>query len=132
MPEADIKPAFQAEKVTGKFTRTVISIEREVQMVGALQDKQFVRTKMVPVVQEFTEGYMVYFPQKHSVFIASDDHEQLRRLGIIEQPPLVDMASGQMVPQGYSSTPKEMVEASLVRGRGRSTGGLATLEGDIE
>jgi hypothetical protein len=132
MPEADIKPAFQAEKVTGKFTRTVISIEREVQMVGALQDKQFVRTKMVPVVQEFTEGYMVYFPQKHSVFIAADDHEQLRRLGIIEQPPLVDMASGQMVPQGYGSTPKEMVEASLVRGRGRSTGGLATLEGDIE
>ena len=132
MPEVDIKPAFQAEKVTGKFTRTVISIEEDVRYVGALKDKPLVTRKLVPIVQEFTEGYMVYFPQKHSVFIAADDEEQLRRVGILEEPPLVDMASGQMAPKGYSASPKEMVEASLIRGRGRSTGGLATLEGDIE
>jgi hypothetical protein len=87
---------------------------------------------MVPIVEEFTEGYMVYFPQKHSVFIAADDHEQLRRVGILEAPPLVDMASGEMVPQGYNLSPKELVKQSVMRGRSRSTGGLATLEGDIE
>ncbi len=132
MPEADIKPAFQAEKITGKFTRTVIHISEDVRQVGALKDKAIITRKMVPVVEEFTEGWMVYFPQKHSVFIAADDTEQLRRVGILEAPPLVDMASGEVVPSDYNLTPKELVQRSEVRSRGRSTGGLATLEGDIE
>jgi len=132
MAEVDIKPAFQAEKITGHFTRTVIHIQEDVRQVGALKDKAIITRKMVPVVEEFTEGYMIYFPQKHSVFIAADDHEQLRRVGVMEAPPLVDMASGEVVPQDYNLTPKELVQRSEVRSRGRSTGGLATLEGDIE
>jgi len=132
MAEVDIKPAFQAEKITGNFTRTVIHIQEDVRQVGALKDKAIITRKMVPVVEEFTEGYMVYFPQKHSVFIAADDTEQLRRVGILEAPPLVDMASGEVVPQDYNLSPKELVQRSEVRSRGRSTGGLATLEGDIE
>ena len=132
MPDVDIKPAFQAEKITGHFTRTVIHIQEDVRQVGALKDKAIITRKMVPVVEEFTEGYMIYFPQKHSVFIAADDHEQLRRVGVMEAPPLVDMASGEVVPQDYNLSPKELVQRSEVRSRGRSTGGLATLEGDIE
>jgi len=133
MAEADIKPAFQAEKLVGKFTRTVIHMSEDVRQVGALKDKAIITRKMTPIVEEFTEGYMVYFPQKHSVFIAADDHEQLRRVGILEAPPLVDMVSGEPVPQDYNLSPKELVEQSLARGgRSRSTGGLATLEGDIE
>ena len=132
MAEVDIKPAFQAEKITGHFTRTVIHIQEDVRQVGALKDKAIITRKMVPVVEEFTEGYMIYFPQKHSVFIAADDHEQLRRVGVMEAPPLVDMASGEVVPSDYNLTPKELVQRSEVRSRGRSTGGLATLEGDIE
>jgi len=132
MAEVDIKPAFQAEKITGHFTRTVIHIQEDVRQVGALKDKAIITRKMVPVVEEFTEGYMVYFPQKHSVFIAADDTEQLRRVGILEEPPLVDMASGEVVPRDYNLSPKELVQRSEVRSRGRSTGGLATLEGDIE
>lgn len=132
MAEVDIKPAFQAEKVTGKFTRTVIHIQEDVRQVGALKDKAIITRKMVPVVEEFTEGFMVYFPQKHSVFIAADDTEQLRRVGILDEPPLVDMASGEIVPSDYNLSPKELVQRSEVRSRGRSTGGLATLEGDIE
>jgi len=132
MAEVDIKPAFQAEKITGNFTRTVIHIQEDVRQVGALKDKAIITRKMVPVVEEFTEGYMVYFPQKHSVFIAADDEEQLRRVGILEEPSLVDMASGEVVPRDYNLSPKELVQRSEVRSRGRSTGGLATLEGDIE
>lgn len=132
MAEVDIKPAYQAERVTGKFKRTVIHIQEDVREVGALNDKKIITRKLVPVVEEFSEGWMVYFPQKHSVFIAADDETQLRIIGIMDEPPLVDMNSGEVVPKSYSATPKDLVEQSLVRGRGRSTGGLATLEGDIE
>lgn len=133
MPDVDIKPAFQAEKVTGRFKRTIIHIEEDVRMVGALKDKSIITRKLVPIVEEFTEGYMVYFPQKHSVFIAADDEEQLRRLGVLDDPPLVDMNSGEMVPRGYNLSPKELVEQSEIRGRGRRTGGFSSLdEGVIE
>ena len=131
MAEMDIKPAFQAEKVTGKFKRTVIHIREEVREVGALKDKSIITRKMVPVEEEFTEGYMIYFPQRHSVFIAADDTEQLRRVGVFEDPRYVDMNSGEVVPRSY--TPKELVQNKEMHvSAGRRTGGLATLEGDIE
>jgi hypothetical protein len=128
MPEMDIKPAFQAEKVTGRFTRTVMHIQEEVREVGPLKDKKIITRKLVPVVEEFSEGWMVYFPQKHSIFIAADDEDQLRSIGILESPPLVDMNSGEIVPKDYNLSPKELVQQAELRSRGRSTGGFTALD----
>lgn len=130
----DFKPAFQAERVTGKFTRMVMHIEEDVRKVGPLGEKSVITRKLVPHQEEFTDGYMVYFPQGHSLFIAADDDEQLRRIGVLEQPRLVDMNSGEEVPPDVNLTPKEIVERSqLNRPRRGSTGGLtAIMEGNLD
>lgn len=127
----DFKPAFQAEKVTGKFHRMVMHIEEDVRNVGPLGNKQVITRKLVPKLEEFAEGYMVYFPQGHSMFVAADDEEQLRRIGVLEQPRLVDMNSGEEVPMDMALSPKEIVERKQFnRPRARATGGLATLSGE--
>ena len=127
----DFKPAFQAEKVTGNFTRMVMHIEEDVRAVGPLGNKQVITRKLVPKQEVFHDGYMVYFPQGHSMFIAADDEEQLQRVGVLEQPRLVDMNSGEEVPNNLALTPKEIVERSQNnRPRARSQGGLATLNGE--
>jgi hypothetical protein len=127
---ADFKPAFQAEKVSGKFMRMVVHIEEDVRKVGPLGNKEVITRKLVPKKEEFDEGWMIYFPQGHSLFVAADDQEQLDRIGVHGQPRLVDMNSGEEVPATMSLTPKEIVERSQNnRPRARS-GGLATLSGE--
>lgn len=130
----DFKPAFQAERVTGHFTRMVMHIEEDVRSVGPLGNKQVITRKLVPKQEVFTEGWMVYFPQGHSMFIAADDEEQLHRIGVLEQPRLVDMNSGEEVPMDLALSPKEIVERKQFnRPRARATGGLATItDGEIE
>jgi hypothetical protein len=130
----DFKPAFQAERVTGKFTRMVMHIEEDVRSVGPLGNKQVITRKLVPKQEEFTEGYMIYFPQGHSMFIAADDEEQLQRVGVLGQPRVVDMNSGEEVPADFALTPKEIVQrAQNNRPRARSVGGLTeVLEGSVE
>lgn len=129
----DFKPAFQAERVTGNFKRTVMHIEEDVRDVGPLKNKQIIARKLVPKVEEFTEGFMIYFPQGHSMFVAADDEEQLRRIGVLEEPSFVDMETGEVVPANYNMSPKEIVEAKQ-RNRPRpSVGGLTELDaGRIE
>lgn len=133
MPTMDIKPAFQAEKITGNFFRMVMHIEEDIRNVGPLGNKQIVTRKLVPKREEFTEGYMIYFPQGHSMFIASDDVDQLMRVGVMGPPKVVDMNSGEEIPADYNLTPKEIVEQSQRRARPRVTGGLTDImEGKID
>ncbi len=134
MPPMDYKPAFQAERVVGKHWRMVMHIEEDVRKVGPLQNKEVITRKLVPKKEEFEDGYMIYFPQGHSLFVAADDEEQLRRIGVLETPKLVDMNSGEEVPNDMALTPKEIVERKQFnRPRAASTGGLtALLEGGIE
>lgn len=130
----NIKPAFQAEKVTGKFKRTVIRIEEDVRMVGPLKDKSIIARKMVPMEEEFTEGYMIYFPQGHSMFVAADDTEQLRRIGVLSDPRYVDMDSGEEVPDDYNLSPKEIVqrkEQNRPRPVGVTQGGFTALDNGV-
>jgi hypothetical protein len=126
----DFKPTFQAEYVTGNFSRMVMHIEEEVRDVGPLKNKQIISRRIVPKREEFTAGYMIYFPQGHSMFVAEDDVAQLQRIGVLEQPAMVDMNSGELVPATFHMTPKEIV-ANKERNRPRpTTGGLATLNGE--
>jgi|SRR5580765_827707 len=132
-PNIDFKPAFQAERITGKFTRMVMHIEEDVRKVGPLGEKSVITRKLVPKQEEFTDGYMVYFPQGHSIFLAADDEEQLRRIGVLEPPRLVDMNSGEEVPADINLSPKEIVERSQHNRRRGSTGGLTEiLQGELD
>ena len=126
----DFKPAFQAERVTGKFSRMIMHIEEDVRKVGPNGDKSIITRKLVPKKEEFSDGWMIYFPQGHSLFVAADDDEQLQRIGVGDRPKLVDMNSGEEVPDNLNLTPKEIVaRAENNRPRAR-TGGLATLSGE--
>ena len=126
----DFKPTFQCEKVTGRFFRMVMHIEEDVREVGPLKDKKIISRKLVPKQEEFSEGYMIYFPQGHSMFVAADDTEQLQRIGVLEQPQMIDMNSGEVIPMQFNLSPKELVEAKTkAKYRTRTSGGLATLEG---
>jgi len=126
----DFKPTFQAEKVTGTFYRTVMHIEEDIREVGPLKNKQIIARKIVPKREEFYEGYMVYFPQGHSMFVAADDVDQLQRIGVIEGPALIDMNSGELVPPHLVLTPKEIVENRQSNRPRPKQGGLATLDGE--
>lgn len=133
-PNIDFKPAFQAERIVGKFARMVMHIEEDVRKVGPLGEKSVITRKLVPHTEEFTDGYMVYFPQGHSIFVAADDDEQLRRIGVLEAPRMVDMNSGEEVPADVLLSPKEIVERKqLNRPRRGGTGGLTEiLEGNLD
>lgn len=121
----EIRAEFEVEKVTGKFTRTITLLkETHHERVINGVTKIMTTRKMEPVVEEFTEGYMIYYPQKHSLFVAADDIEQLQFLGVLQDPRLVDMNSGEDVPEAYMSN-KELIESKerVRSGRRRSTTG---------
>jgi hypothetical protein len=109
MSGTNIKPAFQAEHVTGQFKRMVTHVNEDVRKVGALGKEVITRT-LEQKVETFEDGYMIYFPQGHSIFVAADDLEQLQRIGVFEAPKRIDMESGEEVPDNYNLTPKEIVE----------------------
>lgn len=127
----DPKPEFQAEKIEGKFRRQVTDITEDVKVVnGANGERKIITRKMAQRWEEFTDGYMLYFPQGHSIFVAADDLEQLQRIGVLNEPRMVDMESGEVIPDHFHLTPKEIVERKT-RNRPRPmTGGIAeALEG---
>lgn len=129
MAEANLMPAWQAERVTGKFTRDITRIVEDVRVInGHNGERKIITRNLVKEKEEFTDGIMLYFPQGHSLLIAADDHEQLIRLGVMRDPRLVDMESGEDAPQGFTMTPKQIVEASETRKRHTTTiGGLTEL-----
>lgn len=127
MAEPTIIQAFQVEKVTGKFTRTITTMEEthSSRFVNGVEKITTTR-KMKAEPEEFTEGYMIYYPQGHSLFVAADDTDQLTRLGVLQDPKLVDMESGEEMPDSYNLTPKEIVQRKeRNRPRSSSTGGIA-------
>ena len=124
MPVSNIKPAYQAEYITGNFWRMTMAIEEDVRIItNATGEKKIITRKLVPKRETFPDGYMLYFPQGHSIFVAADDKDQLHRLGVLEDPSLVDMSSGEAVPEDYSLTPKEIVERKT-RNRPRPPGAM--------
>lgn len=128
----DIRAAYQVEHVKGKFHLPITILERDVRTVGFNNEKSITVNKMTHKTRVVEEGYMLYFPQGHSIFIAADDTEQLARLGVFGSPVNVDMNSGETVPEDYALTPKEMVQRSeRNRPRPASQGGLTDIEKEV-
>jgi hypothetical protein len=128
----NIKPEFQVEKVEGKFTRTITRIIEDVRLVGSKDaERKIITRKMVPETETFTEGFMIYFPQGHSMFVAADDTEQLIRIGVFNDPKLIDMESGEVVPEDFDLTPKQIVERKT-RNRPRPASQTGGIEAALE
>jgi len=128
MAQPNIKPEYQAEYISGNFWRMVMAIEEDVRIItNATGEKKIITRTLVPKREEFKDGYMLYFPQGHSIFIAADDKEQLHRLGVLSDPRLVDMSSGEAVPEEYNLTNKELVERKT-RNRPRPPGAMIETE----
>lgn len=120
------KVAFEVERVTGQFPRTVTRIVESMKEVHTgLKTKELISRKLMQEQEIVTEGYMLYMPQGHSMFVAIDDHEQIERLGILAPAPLVDMETGEVVPDDYGLSNKEIV-ARKERNRPRPLGAAAT------
>jgi len=76
----DIKPAFEVEALTGKEKVT----------------RSFYEDGVFKQVDESVDkGWMIYFPNGTSIRIRSED--EMRRLGFLEAPNLLDMESGDEV-----------------------------------
>lgn len=128
----DIRPEFQVEEVHGHFKIPITKLERDVRTVGFNNEKSITVNKMVHTTRTVEHGYMLYFPQKHSMFIPADDIEQLERLGVLQAPRHVDMNSGEFVPEDYALSPKELVaRAEQNRPRPASQGGLSDIEKEV-
>lgn len=130
MSGANLMPAWQAERVTGDFVRDVTNIVEDVKVInGANGERKIITRRLVRERVKFTEGVMLYMPQGHSMLIDASDHEQLIRLGVMADPHLVDMNSGETAPANFHMTPKDVVEASQnVRRRNTTTiGGLTQI-----
>jgi len=128
MAKPNIKPAFQAEYIEGNFVRTVMDITEDVKVLTTNNsEKKIITRKIVPRKENFKAGYMLYFPQGHSMFVAEDDREQLERLGVLDIVPNIDMESGESVPDDFSLTPKEIV-ARKTQNRPRPPSANAQLE----
>lgn len=97
--------------------------------VEEMPDMVTVRTRIVAVKDEKTGkhlkfeheqferkgGYMVYFPNGHSTFFESE--EKLNEAGLSLEPKLVNLATGEEVPEEFLSI--KSIVTSKTRGRGK-------------
>lgn len=87
--------AFQVEAVEGHKT-----------VMRATYNKEKGGFDYTPVKEEW--GFMVYFPGGHSLRVK--DVKELERLGFTDKPKLVDLETGEEVPQHFDNSPKAMVQ----------------------
>lgn len=115
-------PAFTAELVHGPFTRTVYDVITKEVVRESPHGTKILRSNSIEAREDtFNTGIMVSFPAGHSILVATDDYEQIARLGLLGTPGLVDM-------QEPSELLPEDVAKSKASKQGRSKeGGL----GDI-
>lgn len=131
----DPRPVFQIEKVEGTFTRTIMRFEEDVRAItnGQGIERKVVTRKMIPTKEEYQDRYMLYFPQGHSICVDSDDQEQLHRLGVFGHAPMVDMNTGEIIPDNFGLTNKEIVERrTRNRPRPATQGGLSDLAAELK
>lgn len=127
------RPYFQVEKQEGTFTRTVIHFEEDVKVITNSQgiERKVITRRMVPVKEEYEGRYMIYFPQGHSMCVDADDEEQLRRIGVLKPVPIVDMNSGEFIPDNFHLSNKDIVERKTKNRPRPQTGGLSDLDTEV-
>jgi hypothetical protein len=115
-----ILPRFEIEEVPGAIVmqrvfRYVPELDEEEKPVR--DDKGNIRKVRTEEVVDIAKGqkvYNVYFPQGHFIQVVGE--QQLKDLNLDGEPKLIDMNSGEEVPEGYSSL-KAMVLSKTRSGR---------------
>jgi len=103
----NIQPAFEVEALEGKekVTRTFFDD-------GVMKQE----------TDEVPRGWNVYFPAGHSIRIRSET--EMRRLGFLEAPSLLDMESGEAVQSMNMSLKENARRKTRSRKRSSATGGI--------
>ena len=104
MSVLNIKPRFETEDISAK---------KFIRVIANHDGKKLNYTK-----QDDNCGYMVYFPQGHSIHVRSK--AELRRLGFDCQADLVDMENGDVVPTQVNTGLKEYVSRKTKPSRASS------------
>lgn len=81
----EVRPAFVVRPIEGEFEKEVVKYQKD--SAG--------KPERVVTKRKFTNGFMVYFPRGHSIFVETE--AELERLGFTKDSPLVDMNSGEIV-----------------------------------
>ena len=95
-----VRPRFEVHKLKGKGVRHIASpkTDKEGKLLGGFEYED----KEVPA------GWMVYFPNGSSVHIWTE--EEMERCGFLADPTLIDMESGEEVPQAAPQSLKSRSE----------------------
>jgi hypothetical protein len=92
-----VAPKFEVEDVSDReFTRTIAQWDAKGKKLSYKEKKE-------------KGGYMVYFPQGHSIHVRSK--EEMKRLGFDRAPNLVDLESGEEMPVPQQMSLKNRVAA---------------------
>lgn len=94
MTGQNIQSAFEVYPIEGQVTKTIYNYK----------DGKRIETEV-----EEDAGFMVYFPQGHSIRVAT--REELNALGFGGSASLVDMDTGDVVVQGQNGSLKQLVES---------------------
>lgn len=110
-------PRLQAKRVMGKFVRTIMVFDENVEEVTGANGvtRKIVTRKMRPVEEEYNEAIDVFFPQGHSLRFRADDTKSLERYGILMAQPIIDMETGDVI--AAPSLDLESVVKSKTRSR---------------
>jgi hypothetical protein len=110
MLQPKIKPRYEVEKLDGQFT---------VKRYKYVKDEKTDHGQFVREDAKQDRGYMVYFPNGSSVHVPTE--KELERLGFSEPPDLIDMESGETVPQPQTVSLKEH-SARMTKSRNNQSG----------
>jgi hypothetical protein len=100
----------QTQNIRAKFEVEEVGEYKRVKRIGRRATDGITKGLVfTDEVQVIPRAWDVYFPGGHSVRIESE--EEMYRLGYLEAPPMVDMESGEEVPNSaLPLTPKQIVQ----------------------
>lgn len=115
MQHAVVRPAFEVHKLRGKVRREIVQVLREPDVIDpktkiVLQRGKYIGMERTTHLED--AGYMVYFPQGHSLRMS---HEELVRNGFHNTADMVDMETGERIVPDRPMTLKDMVEGRTRR-----------------
>lgn len=90
----DLRKPFEVTRLNGKMKKTAYGIETRGSGKFRKDGTEIMRNKVVAKEVIEDAGYLVRFPNGHSIRVADD--AELQRLGFDSDPGLVDMLSGEV------------------------------------
>ena len=106
----DLRKPYEVTALPGKFKRTTYTVEHS--EITLRNGTKKMRSKLVPKQVMEDAGYLVKFPNGHSIRVSSK--EELQRLGFDADPGIVDMLSGQVFMPNMKHVAQQMELLTLL------------------